>query len=50
MTAEHWQDRPEVYVAFRARDYAPLVARRHGLRRITDMHGNEREFPEPQAA
>jgi GT2 family glycosyltransferase len=43
--AEHWQESPLVYAAFRARDYAPLMASRHGLRRITDFAGNEREFP-----
>jgi len=37
--------RPEVYAAFRARDYLPLVASRHGLRQITDLNGNLREFP-----
>ena len=45
VSAEHWQESPLVYAAFRARDYAPLVASRHGLRRITDLEGNEREFP-----
>jgi GT2 family glycosyltransferase len=47
---EHWQANPEVYAAFRARDYAPLVASRHGLRRITDLAGNEREFLAESAA
>jgi GT2 family glycosyltransferase len=47
---EHWQANPEVYAAFRARDYAPLVASRHGLRRITDLAGNEREFAVESAA
>ncbi|HEX6961611.1 MAG TPA: glycosyltransferase family 2 protein [Lacipirellula sp.] len=42
--AEHWQEEPLVYAAFRARDYAPIMASRHGLRRITDFAGNEREF------
>lgn len=50
VTIEHWQDRPEVYAAFRARDYLPLVASRHGLRQITDLAGNLREFPEEFAA
>jgi GT2 family glycosyltransferase len=45
VSIEHWQDRPEVYAAFRARDYLPLVASRHGLRQITDLQGNLREFP-----
>ena len=45
VAAEHWQESPLVYAAYRARDYAPLVASRHGLRRITDLKGNEREFP-----
>ena len=45
VSAEHWQESPLVYAAFRARDYAPLVASRHGLRRITDLDGKEREFP-----
>jgi GT2 family glycosyltransferase len=45
VSIEHWQDRPEVYAAFRARDYLPLVASRHGLRRITDLNGRQREFP-----
>jgi hypothetical protein len=45
VSIEHWQDRPEVYAAFRARDYLPLVASRHGLRRITDLNGHQREFP-----
>jgi GT2 family glycosyltransferase len=45
VSIEHWQDRPEVYAAFRARDFLPLVASRHGLRRITDLNGNLREFP-----
>ena len=48
--AEHWQETPLVYAAFRARDYAPVMASRHGLRRITDSEGNLREFPEPHAA
>jgi GT2 family glycosyltransferase len=48
--AEHWQESPLVYAAFRARDYAPLMASRHGLRRITDFAGNEREFPLEEAA
>jgi hypothetical protein len=48
--AEHWQESPLVYAAFRARDYAPLMASRHGLRRITDLAGNEREFPVENAA
>jgi GT2 family glycosyltransferase len=42
--AEHWQEEPLVYAAFRARDYAPIMASRHGLRRITDFAGKEREF------
>jgi GT2 family glycosyltransferase len=42
--AEHWQEDPLVYAAFRARDYAPIMASRHGLRRITDFAGIEREF------
>jgi GT2 family glycosyltransferase len=50
VVAEHWPDRPEVYAAFRARDFAPLVASRHGLRSITDLHGRRREFPELHAA
>jgi GT2 family glycosyltransferase len=50
VTVEHWPERPQVYAAFRARDYAPLVARRHGLRQITDMNGRRREFPELAAA
>ncbi len=45
VSVEHWHESPLVYAAFRARDYAPLVANRHGLRRITDLDGNEREFP-----
>jgi hypothetical protein len=48
--AEHWQESPLVYAAYRARDYAPLMASRHGLRSITDMDGREREFPEIHAA
>lgn len=48
--AEHWQETPHVYAAFRARDYAPVMASRHGLRRITDLAGNEREFPATEAA
>ncbi|MBA3483640.1 MAG: hypothetical protein H0T51_17670, partial [Pirellulales bacterium] len=48
--AEHWQESPLVYAAFAARDYAPLMASRHGLRRITDLAGNEREFPVENAA
>jgi (N-acetylneuraminyl)-galactosylglucosylceramide N-acetylgalactosaminyltransferase len=47
---EHWRELPLVYAAYRARDYAPLVANRHGLRQITDMNGREREFPEFHAA
>ena len=47
VSIEHWQERPQVYAAFRARDYMPLLASRHGLRRITDLAGNEREFPAP---
>ena len=47
---EHWQTNPEVYAAFRARDFAPLVASRYGLRRITDLAGNEREFALENAA
>jgi GT2 family glycosyltransferase len=50
VAAEHWQEQPLVYAAYRARDYAPLVARRHGLRSITDMDGHEREFPELRVA
>ncbi len=50
VVVEHWPERPEVYAAFRARDGAPLVARRHGLRRIIDMDGRQREFPELRAA
>jgi GT2 family glycosyltransferase len=50
ISAEHWPDRPEVYAAFRARDYVPLVASRHGLRQITDLSGNLREFPAERAA
>lgn len=50
VVVEHWPERPQVYAAFRARDYAPLVARRHGLRQITDMQGRQREFPELRAA
>jgi len=49
VSIEHWHDRPQVYAAFRARDYTPLVASRHGLRRITDLAGNQREFPEADA-
>ena len=48
--AEHWQESPLVYAAFRARDYAPVMASRHGLRRITDHQGNQREFPIEEAA
>lgn len=48
--AEHWQETPLVYAAFRARDYAPVLASRHGLRRITDLAGNQREFPASDAA
>jgi hypothetical protein len=48
--AEHWQESPLVYAAFRARDYAPVMASRHGLRRITDHEGNHREFPVEEAA
>jgi GT2 family glycosyltransferase len=50
VSAEHWPDRPEVYAAFRARDYVPMVASRHGLRQITDLAGNLREFPAERAA
>lgn len=50
VVAEHWQELPLVYAAYRARDFAPLVASRHGLRSITDMDGKEREFPEFHAA
>lgn len=50
VAVEHWHDRPEIYAAFRARDFTPLVARRHGLSRITDMDGRQREFPELRAA
>jgi hypothetical protein len=50
VAAEHWQELPLAYAAYRARDYAPLVARRHGLRSIIDMDGREREFPELRAA
>jgi GT2 family glycosyltransferase len=48
--AEHWQETPLVYAAFRARDYLPVMASRHGLRRITDFAGREREFPIESAA
>jgi len=47
---EHWRVNAGVYAAFRARDYAPLIASRHRLRRITDLAGNEREFPVEAAA
>jgi GT2 family glycosyltransferase len=50
VAVEHWQEQPLVYAAYRARDYAPLVARRHGLRSITDMNGRERAFPQRHAA
>jgi GT2 family glycosyltransferase len=50
VVAEHWPERPQVYAAFRARDYAPLVAVRHGLRRIVDMNGRERVFSELSVA
>jgi GT2 family glycosyltransferase len=50
VSAEHWPDRPEVYAAFHARDYVPLLASRHGLRQITDLAGNRREFPVERAA
>lgn len=50
VAAEHWQETPLVYAAYRARDYAPLVATRHGLRSITDMNGRERAFPQRYAA
>ncbi len=47
---EHWQETPLVYAAYRARDFAALVALRHGLRSIIDMDGRERTFPECHAA
>jgi GT2 family glycosyltransferase len=50
VSAEHWHESPLVYAAFRARDYAPVMASRHGLRRITDLAGNEREFAVENAA
>jgi GT2 family glycosyltransferase len=50
VAAEHWQEAPLVFAAYRARDFAPLVARRHGLRSIVDMDGRERTFPERQVA
>jgi (N-acetylneuraminyl)-galactosylglucosylceramide N-acetylgalactosaminyltransferase len=50
VVAEHWPELPQVFAAYRARDFAPLVARRHGLRSITDMDGRHREFPELRAA
>lgn len=50
VAAEHWQESPLVFAAYRARDFAPLVAHRHGLRSITDMDGREREFPERRVA
>ena len=50
VVVEHWQESPLVFAAYRARDFAPLVASRHGLRSITDMDGHEREFPELRAA
>jgi hypothetical protein len=50
VVVEHWQELPLVYAAYRARDFAPLVARRHGLRSIIDMDGHEREFPELRVA
>jgi GT2 family glycosyltransferase len=42
-------DRPRRYRAFRERPYLPLVARKHGLRRMELLGGHEFDFDLPRA-
>ena len=41
---DHWCDRPPRYARYRNRDYLPLMARKHGLRRLTTFKGHTYSF------